>query len=252
MSVVATAETPEAEPSDDSHPGRCTPEPLVAPRELDIPPPIELARMIRERPAELGSASIGSPTNGRLWGGVQLRPSEGIEPSGDYLWGTEAVVHSIERAVQQVRRCFADTPKLFVGDISRQYGGWLKPHRSHQAGIDADVGYYYLSGSAWFEAATASTLDRARTWALIRALIDGGNVESMFIDRSVQRLLREYAEHLEEGDAVRLDDMFESAKRRHDVVIHHAPGHTGHFHVRFRDPVAAALGVRVAPMVRPR
>ena len=60
---------------------------------------------------------------------------------------------------------------------------------------------------------------------LVRALIDGGSVETMFMDHAVQQLLRQYAATIDE-DCTRLDDIFESDKRRHDVLIHHARGHT--------------------------
>ena len=214
----------------------------------EIPAGLELVRKIKEAPGELGSASIGAPNHGRLWGAARLMPSDDIQPEGDQPWGTALVVHAIERAAREVRRCFADTPRLFVGDISRKEGGWLKPHRSHQSGLDADIGYYYANGEGWFMTATADNLDRPRTWALVRALVEGGNVESMFIDRAVQRLLREYAETLDEPGP-RLVDLFESKERKHDVVIHHASGHATHFHVRFADPSAQALGARLATLM---
>jgi murein endopeptidase len=217
---------------------------------LDIPTLTELVRMIRQDPTRLGSASIGSPTHGALWGAVRLVASEGIEPTGDQPWGTDVAVRSLERAVREVRSCFDNTPRLSVGDISRERGGWLRPHRSHQSGLDADVGYYYLTGPGWFEPATAANLDRPRTWALVRALVDGGTVESIFMDVSVQRLLRDYAQQLEE-DRGRLDDVFASSdKRRHDVIVQHARGHLTHFHVRFTDPASVSLGQRLAPILK--
>ena len=229
---------------------RCPPEPLFGPRELIIPPPVELAKRVRESPESLGSATIGTPTRGALWGGVQLMPGEGIETAGNHPWGTDVVVRSIERAVREVRRCFADTPKLYVGDISRQTGGWLRPHKSHQSGLDADVGYYYTNGSAWFQQATADNLDVARTWSLMVALVEGGHVEVMFVDRSLQRLLRAHAETIGET-RVSLDEVFQSDDRR-DTLVRHASGHTSHFHVRFRDPTSAALGVSMVPLLRGR
>lgn len=242
--------SPEATPPPPPAKERCPPEPLFGARELIIPPPVELAKRVRESPESLGSATIGTPTRGALWGAVQLVPGEGIETAGNHPWGTDVVVRSIERAVREVRRCFAETPKLYVGDISRQTGGWLRPHKSHQSGLDADVGYYYTNGSAWFQHATADNLDVARSWAMMVSLIEGGHVEVMFVDRTVQRLLRAHAESTGET-RVALDEVFQSDDRR-DTVLRHAPGHTSHFHVRFRDPTSAALGVRMAPLLRGR
>jgi murein endopeptidase len=232
-----------AAPAEPELPKRCPPEPLLTTRLVEPPPQVELVRLMREDPARLGSASIGSPTRGRLFGAVQLGDSDGITTEGDHLWGTEVAVRSIERAVREVRRCHPDTPKLHVGDISRRQGGWLRPHRSHQSGLDADIGYYYTDGPAWFQHATAANLDRRRTWALIRALVEGGSVDMIFIDRSVQQLLLEHVEREDPAGA----ELF-AAKPR-DGVIRHASGHGAHFHVRFRDPASVDLGARIAPLV---
>jgi murein endopeptidase len=182
-----------------------------------------------------------------LFGGVELAESEGISRAGGYGWGTELVIRSIERAVREVRRCFPDSPRLYVGDIARERGGWLKPHRSHQSGLDADIGYYDKTQAIWYQAATAQNLDAARTWALVRALIEGGNVEMIFIDVSVQRLLMAYIAELPEGERPS-EDVFPSPTKR-DTIIRHAWGHATHFHVRFRDPAAVALGQRLADIV---
>lgn len=248
--ALAAAGAVALPPPAPAQPAACPPEPPLEARALEHRPPMELARAVREEPRRLGSASIGTPTRGALWGGVELLPSDGIERAGGYPWGTETVVRSIERAVREVRRCFPGTPRLHVGDISRKEGGWLRPHRSHQSGLDADVGYYYVSGPAWFRHADASTLDRPRTWALLRALVDGGNVEMIFIDTSVQRLLREHAEAIGEEQPV-VDAFFpRSPGTRHQAILQHARGHGTHLHVRFRDPASVALGLRLAPMLR--
>jgi murein endopeptidase len=223
---------------------RCAPEPLLSISSVDPPPDADLARVAREDPGRLGSASIGSPTRGGLWGGVELTESDGITRAGGYPWGTRMAIASIERAVREVRRCFPDTPKLFVGDISRKDGGWLRPHRSHQSGLDADLGYYYRTEPSWFLAATKDNLDVPRTWALVRALYDAGNVDAIFMDRSIQDLLRAHAETHPEGRAPP-PDFFQSAKKK-DAVVRHVHGHRTHLHVRFRDPVAVDLGSKLA------
>jgi len=229
-------------------PARCPPEPPIEVRTFEVPASAEeLLRMAQERPELLGSASIGSSTRGSLFGGVELAESEGIVHAGGYAWGTERVVRSIERAVREVRRCFPDTPVLHVGDLSRDRGGWLRPHRSHQAGLDADIGYFYRGRSSWYERVTAQSFDAARTWSLVRALIEGGNVEMIFMDLSVQRLLKSYLETLPEDEQAP-PDLFASPVKR-DAIIRHAWGHATHFHVRFVDPDATALGARMAPLL---
>jgi len=219
----------------------CAHEPAI--EEDPLPVPLSLFPLVGERPDLFGSASLGTPTRGSLWAGVPLRSGGGIQRAGDYAWGTASVVRSVVRAVREVRRCHADTPTLFVGDISRQHGGWLRPHRSHQAGLDADIGYYYVGPPTWYQRATAKNLDVVRTWALVDAFISGGNVDTIFMDRSVQALLKTYLATLPESERPP-DDTFESPLKR-DALIRHAWGHATHFHVRFRDPDASALGARI-------
>jgi murein endopeptidase len=228
-------------------PARCPPEPALEVRAADLPPATELLRLAQEQPEALGSASIGSPTRGALFGGVEMKNSEGILRAGAYGWGTELVIRSIERAVREVRRCFPGSPSLYVGDIARERGGWLRPHRSHQSGRDADIGYYYRTPATWYQRATAETLDVARTWALVRALVEGGNVEMIFMDVSIQRLVQAHIATLPQ-DARPPEDLFESPAKK-DTIIRHAWAHATHFHVRFQDPAAVALGQRLADML---
>lgn len=228
-------------------PARCPPEPQLEVRPVKLLSHEEILRLVKEDPQALGSASIGSPTRGSLWGGVEMKDSEGIVRAGGYGWGTESVVRSIERAVREVRRCHPGSPPLHVGDIARERGGWLRPHRSHQSGLDADIGYYYKTASTWYQRATAENLDVARTWTLIRALIEGGNVEMIFMDISLQRVLRAHIEALPEGERLPAD-IFESPLRK-DAIIRHTYGHASHLHARFTDPAAVALGQRMKDVI---
>lgn len=212
-----------------------------------------LARVVFGHDDPWGSASVGTPTRGSLIGGVELGLGDGIELAGDYHWGTESVVRSLERAIREVRRCHPGSPDLYVGDISREHGGWLRPHRSHQAGLDADIGFYYLGPASWYERATAKNLDVVRTWALWRALVDGGNVDMIFVDRSIQDLVKAYLAKLPASEQP--PEGFFEKSRMSPATVRHAWGHATHFHVRFVDPRAAELGlalVEPADMARNR
>lgn len=241
--ATASAGPSQPAPATDGGPPPCAPEPPLPPRAATFPPADELLRLAREQPHSLGSASLGAPNRGALWGGVEMKESDGITRTGDNGWGTESVVRSIERAVRQVRRCHPDTPSLYVGDIARKNGGWLRPHRSHQSGLDADIGYYYLAAPSWYQRATAANLDVARTWTLVRAIIAGENVDMIFMDLTVQRLLKAHIETLPEGERP-APELFESPTHK-GALIRHVWGHATHFHVRFLDPAAVELGRRL-------
>ena len=118
-------------------------------------PAARIATLLKEAPETLGSAIIGGPTRGALFNGMKLEDSDAIAAvSPSVAWGTESTVASLRRAAEEVRCRFADTPTLKVGSVSRQHGGYLWPHRSHQSGLDADVGFYYLDDSSWYVTAS--------------------------------------------------------------------------------------------------
>ena len=198
--------------------------------------PAELELLVRKQPEELGSVSYGKPTRGGLFNGEQLEPSGLLVPrSPQNAWGTAETLRSLERAVEMVHLQFPDTAPLYVGDISKRRGGYLRPHRSHQSGRDVDLGFYYVGVPRWYVKATEKNLDFPRTWALIKALLSETDVEYIFLDRSVQAWLRRYAEETEAPSW--LDSVFESPANPLGI-IRHTRGHDDHLHVRFHDVVA--------------
>jgi murein endopeptidase len=211
---------------------------------LDHLSPAELAALARTAPEKLGPASVGRPNRGSLVNPLPLESSAGIEVMNESRrFASPVTVASIREAVAEVEREFPGSV-LRVGDISSRRGGYIRPHRSHQSGLDADIGFYYRTPAKWYTKANAANLDRARTWALVRALVGQGTVEYIFVDRSVQVLLREYA--LAAGESVEfVNELFESPAKR-DSVVRHAWGHLTHFHVRFIDPTAEETGRRLA------
>lgn len=203
----------------------------------------ELERVVAETPEALGSASIGWPSNGSLFNGVQLTDSSELSVvDSENAWGTEETVEYLRTAVSAVCAQFPSTPPLHVGHLSARKGGPLSPHRSHQSGRDVDLGYYYVDGSRWYRRAHAGNLDRDRTWALMRALITRTDVEMIIVDRSIQRLLREHARNLG-ADPGWLEGLFDG-RGALTPLFRHAPGHRTHFHVRFYNPIAQRIGNR--------
>jgi penicillin-insensitive murein endopeptidase len=220
---------------------RCPPEPPLEGGGVQLP--LALVLLAGDALPIGGSAAVGKPTRGTLWAGVELQASGTIELAGGHHWGTAMTVRSIERAAREVARCHPGAPPLIVGDMAREGGGWLRPHRSHQTGLDADLGYFYRVPASWYVRATRATFDPARTWTLVRSLIEGGNVETIFIDRSVQQLLREHVATLPAAQQPP-EGVFRTPARR-AAIIQHAWGHATHLHVRFRDPDAERLGARI-------
>jgi len=196
-----------------------------------------IEQIVQRDPSALGSLSVGAPNGGGLFNGVQLTDSplwKLADP--EHAWGTRESIDFVIHAITRVNEYFPGSQFLYVGDFSARRGGKLRPHLSHQSGRDVDLGYYYSTGPAWYKRATAKTLDRARSWALLEVLLKETRVEYVFMDRGVQPLLKEYA--LAQGeDPEWLSRVFESPQNR-DSIVRHRAGHATHMHVRFENPTA--------------
>lgn len=193
--------------------------------------------------------SSGSANHGRLSNGVMFPAIPGVNLRSSDAYGTPETIAGLRYSVAKVRQLFPEgTPDLVLGDISRNGGGHLNPHVSHQSGRDVDVGFYHTTGTRDFAVATAANLDVARTWAFIEALLEDHKVEYIFIDSSVQRLLYNYVKYDLGAPEGYLEQVFAYRGSR-NAVIRHASGHRNHLHVRFWSPiaVAAATGLDLRP-----
>jgi murein endopeptidase len=104
------------------------------------------------------SHALGSPSAGRLVGGVRL-PAEGRhfftwDPLGHRSpspgWrrvGTDGLVRLTLRVIGEYAADHPSAPRVGIGDLSRPHGGDFGPqfggpgHVSHQNGLDVDVYY---------------------------------------------------------------------------------------------------------------
>jgi LysM repeat protein len=210
----------------------------------------EIRRRLRDDPASLGPLSIGAASRGRLLNGVRMPEGERwtlTDPS--HAWGTPETVESLMRAIDRVHAVHPDTRALVIGHLSAKGGGRLRPHKSHQSGRDVDLGYYYADPSkGWYAVANAKNLDRARTWTLVKALLESGTVEMILIDTSLQKILRDHALSAGEDPAF-VDDVFQISGKSRFPLIRHAKGHATHLHVRFFSPIAQASAKIASPFL---
>jgi penicillin-insensitive murein endopeptidase len=223
--------------------------------EVDVVHPLaalddqELEQLALQDPSALGSMSVGAPNAGALYNGV-LMPESPFWKLADpaHAFGTRESIDFVVHAITRVNEYFPGSPLLYVGDFSAPRGGKLRPHQSHQSGRDVDLGYYYSTGEAWYKRATAKNLDRPRTWALLETLLTETRVEYVFMDRSIQPLLKDYA--LAQGeDPEWLSRIFEGAGNR-DPIVRHRFGHATHMHVRFENPTAELTARRSYPLLQ--
>lgn len=245
VSAGLTSE-PEWQPTDMSKTGALVPAPVGQ----DVVHPLaamddeEVGALVQRDPTALGSVSLGLPNRGLLINAVEF-PDSPLWKRADptHSWGTRESVEFVEYAIKRVNEQFPDSPPVYVGDFSSRAGGRLRPHKSHQSGRDVDMGYYYAGESVWYRRADARNLDRARTWALLKALITHTPVEYVFMDQRIQPLLQEYA--LAQGeDPEWLVRVFGGTSKAGDPIVRHRSGHATHFHVRFENPTAELTGRR--------
>ena len=221
-----------------------------------------LRRVVVTAPRALGPLSIGTPDGGLLFNPVPM-------PEGTLWWvrnprdsfGTVETIGFIDTAAEAVEEKYPGAPRLVIGDISRADGGRLDRHKSHQAGRDADIGFYFRTGEAGgLKSPGKGELDLARTWGLLRAFITETDVERVFLDRSIQRLLYDHARAQGE-DRDWLDNLF--GRQGQDALVQHERRHLDHMHVRFFNreaqehgrlayPLLVEAGLLPGPMVKHR
>ncbi|MBW2460839.1 MAG: penicillin-insensitive murein endopeptidase [Deltaproteobacteria bacterium] len=135
--------------------------------------------------------------------------------------------------------------RLNVGDISRRRGGRARPHRSHRAGRDVDLGFYLRdtegdeevqsdrfvslarSGRGRNHGRTYS-FDVARNWALMRSILENPDVavQYVLVTPSLRRLLLRHA-RATGADSGLIQRFGEVSARRGGSASHRS-----HFHVR--------------------
>jgi LysM repeat protein len=205
----------------------------------------ELEAMVLNNSEEIGCASLGKTNAGALFGGKAMESSEFWKVNnGKESYGTPETIAYLSHAIERVNQVYPETAPISIGDISTVKGGHFRPHLSHQAGRDVDLGFYYKDGSAWYAHANSKNLDMERTWALIKFTITETDVEVIFLDRSLQSLLRAHAAEAGEDEAW-LEQVFGGPGTNLRPMILHEPGHKTHLHIRYYNPIAQETGRRV-------
>ena len=195
--------------------------------------------------------SIGSPTEGHLVGGAHLEETAYLritpaDTAGDVRWGLEPLVGMVERAARSVRGQFPGAITS-VGHLSREGGGEIDQHRSHESGRDADVGFFVRSASGKqllpthfvpFRAdGTAASwpgayFDDAKNWAVVSALLGDpqAHVTHLFVAAPLRARLLAYAERMEAPASLRMRAAELMQQPRGTLP------HDDHFHVRIACP----------------
>jgi hypothetical protein len=195
--------------------------PADPPPRIDLPPP---GPKLHTYP---GTAfPVDPPTT---W--VQVKQAPGLVVSRpSRSWGTEQTVHSLQKAAhfwgsRRERYGLGDI-SLKLWDVSKQGGGPLPPHKSHQNGRDADL--VITDGKK-------SGLPPGALPLMLQALLDDDNLESIFLDWNLQKAAWDEAKWSGPEFANILPELqYPLPKHTGRTRVRHWPGHADHVHVRYR------------------
>ncbi len=203
---------------------------------------------------EPASRSVGYPWNGLLQHGRRVEESDRIrllERHRERGWhyGADSMVALLERAAARVARRVLGA-RLTVGELSQRGGGNIPGHRSHENGLDADLGFYVRddagelataphfvpmsgAGRGWLDRERL-TFDDEANWRLVEALLTDPEtpVQHVFVSDGLRRRLVRQARA--SGASAEL------VERVRWMLLQpgHGPrAHRDHFHVRIYCPV---------------
>jgi hypothetical protein len=166
------------------------------------------------------ASSIGLPYSGRLVRGTRL-PLRGPDwvtwnPVTDSVpnlpkrvYGNEHTIRAILSVTRAYRAQHPHAPRVVIGDISREGGGPMNEHASHQNGLDVDV--YFPRH------------DRE-----LRAPTSPGQIDHWLSQELLDRFVAAGAQAIFVGSSTGL--------RGPAGVVAPWPGHDYHMHVRFPPP----------------
>ena len=185
--------------------------------------------------------AIGRPNKGRLMDGICIADKgAGYVHFGRNSCATGLTVSIVMFAIGQLHKAYPDTPPVVIGSLSRPGGGPIKPHRSHQNGLDIDIGYIPADSTLKlqaFKTLPPSDIDFEKTFFLMANMIATQKVKYIFVDYTLQKYLFDAAREMGYSDE-QLERLFQFPRGRYvkKGIIRYSPGHKDHFHVRFKCP----------------
>lgn len=182
-----------------------------------------------------GAHSVGVPQDGALIAGVQIPPGPGYWlrfPKSAY--GTTFAVRQTLAALDRFVARTSHPHPLSIGTMSRQRGGEVGGHLSHQTGRDLDIRLPLRAEVPQGLNPTARRIAWDVTWELVSAFAESDSVQIIFLDFGSQRRLYKAAKAAGASEQ-ELAKMLQYPRGPavSQGLIRHSPGHEGHIHVRF-------------------
>ena len=219
-------------------------------KDIEKPPVPAISRVIPAKlyfghmrePAPLKPEVFGSYARGCVAGAVEL-PADGpawqvMRPSRDRAWGHPELIKLVKRLAVEAKQ-HDGWNGLLVGDLQQPRGGpMLSGHRSHQAGLDADIWLTPMPDKTLTrreretKSAVLMTLDRKRInpkrWTeaharLIKRVASYKQVARIFVHPPIKKALCNWA----------------GKKGKWLAKVRPIKGHNYHFHIRMKCPAGS-------------
>ncbi len=172
---------------------------------------------------------IGSYSRGKIHQAHAL-PLQGkgfsfLSLSENRNWGSLGLIETLEKSAAEMIDFFPEFTGLVIGDLSAETGGPIKPHLSHQNGLDVDVYFIRTDGldpktSLVANGKLLSAFDLKKNWKFVKFLVSQGRINRIFADRAVKKSF--CALYPSETEVLRRIRPF--------------PSHEAHFHIRLTCP----------------
>lgn len=213
----------------------------------------ELPARYLQYPFSVMSLTVGHPNHGYQIRAKKLTDTSHLvvkASSSGARYGHPALVLMLRRSAKEISSD-AGGIKMLVGDLSRERGGPLYGHRSHQSGRDADVGFFAINSKGKsvqlaefvkFGADGKSggdgglIFDDYRNWLLVQAWVTDtrAGLSHIFVSHGLRARLLAFASK---------DARFKRYVVRAAELLkqpEHGEPHDDHFHVRIACPKAQA------------
>ena len=222
---------------------------LSPPQEAAASSSRRLPKEFQKSPYTLMSLSVGYPNRGWQARAKKLRPTSALRiksSSRANVYGHPALVLMLRRSAQEISRA-APGSVLVVGDLSKEKGGPLVGHRSHQSGRDADTAFYMIDakgrnhvpdrlvafdGNGKAKDGSGLVFDDRRNWLLVLSWVrdDRAGLSHIFVSQALRSRILAYGRRTQE---------FGKYGKQVTLLLKqpaNSSTHDDHFHVRISCP----------------
>lgn len=205
------------------------------------------------------SQAIGAVNKGRLENAVNIknffeqhskRGVDVIRPERRAYYGTNELTHVLD-IISKLSYTLTPGYKSAIGDISREKGGKLFRHKSHQNGVDADVAFYFKNKTFQGYLASAIAVNKLhpdwmyeQQWTMFKRIQETGFIDRIFIHPLMKKKLCEHAINL--GELKKNDTKSLAAQTLRRLIPE--KDHHDHYHLRVK---CSSAQVRCRQMADP-